>query len=80
MDEKLSVKCFQSESIALRTLSQPVRLRIIDFLQDGEKSVGQIHEMLKISQPVTSLHLRYMYSMVIVDDKQSGTTYNYFRA
>lgn len=80
MDEELSVKFIQSVSVVLRALGHPARLMIIDYLQDGKKSVGQIQKMLELSQPVTSQHLRYMYTKGIVDYKQTGTTYNYFIA
>ncbi len=38
-------------------LGDPVRLRILDFLQDGEKSVGEIVEHLGLPQNNVSMHL-----------------------
>ena len=38
-------------------LGDPVRLRILDFLQDGEKSVGEIVEPLGMPQNNVSMHL-----------------------
>lgn len=38
-------------------LGDPVRLRILDFLQDGEKSVGEIVEHLGMPQNNVSMHL-----------------------
>jgi len=54
--------------------------KILKYLSGGKKSVGQIQKILNLSQPVTSQHLRYMYSKGIVDYTRSGTTYNYFIA
>lgn len=80
MNEELSVQFIQSASRVLRALGHPVRLKIIDYLQEGKKSVGDIQQTLKLSQPVTSQHLRYMYSKGMVDYLQAGTTYHYFVA
>ncbi len=38
-------------------LGDPVRLRILDFLQDGEKSVGEIVGHLELPQNNVSMHL-----------------------
>lgn len=80
MNEELSVQFIKSASLVLRAFGHPVRLKIIDYLQDGKKSVGEIQRTLNLSQPVTSQHLRYMYSKGIVDYLQTGTTYHYFIA
>lgn len=80
MDGELSVKFIQSASIAMRALGHPVRIKIIEYLRGGKKSVGQIQKIINLSQPVTSQHLRFMYSRGIVDYIQDGTTYNYFIA
>ena len=80
MNEELSVQSIESASLVLRAFGHPVRLKIIDYLQDGKKSVGEIQRTLNLSQPVTSQHLRYMYSKGILDYIQTGTTYNYFIA
>ena len=80
MNEELSVQFIKSASRVLRAFGHPVRLKIIDFLQDGKKSVGEIQQTLNLSQPVTSQHLRFMYSKGILDYLQTGTTYHYFIA
>lgn len=38
-------------------LGDPVRLRILEFLQGGEKSAGEIVEHLKLPQNQVSMHL-----------------------
>ncbi|MFQ5933429.1 MAG: ArsR/SmtB family transcription factor [Dehalococcoidia bacterium] len=38
-------------------LGDPVRLRILEFLQDGERSVGEIVEHLGLPQNQVSMHL-----------------------
>lgn len=50
----------------LRTLGHPVRLQIVNYLVDGEKSVGEIQNYLGISQPLTSQHLTKMFDRGIL--------------
>jgi DNA-binding transcriptional ArsR family regulator len=38
-------------------LGDPARLRILEFLEDGEKSVGEITEHLRLPQNQVSMHL-----------------------
>ncbi|HEY2660253.1 MAG TPA: metalloregulator ArsR/SmtB family transcription factor [Caulobacteraceae bacterium] len=39
-------------------LADPVRLRVVALLFDGERSAGEIERALRISQPAASKHLR----------------------
>ena len=57
-----------------------MRYKILKYPRGGKKSVVRIQKILDLSQPVTSQHLREMYSKGIVNYTQSGTTYNYFIA
>jgi len=41
-------------------LVEPNRRRILDFLRSGEHSVGEIVEVLGLSQPAASKHLRIL--------------------
>ena len=40
----------------LKTLGHPDRIKIVEFLEDGEKTVGQIQREFNLLQPVTSRH------------------------
>ncbi len=56
------VKLHKTDTIAaaaktLRVLAHPTRMKIIEFLGDGEKHVGAIQNHIKMIQPVTSQHL-----------------------
>ena len=44
----------------LAVLAEPTRLRILDLLLDGPRSVGELVAELDISQPSTSKHLRVL--------------------
>jgi DNA-binding transcriptional ArsR family regulator len=44
--------------IALASLADPVRRRMIEALRHGERSAGEIERALAIPQPAASKHLR----------------------
>ena len=54
-------------------LSTPQRLRIISALCQGEKNVGQLIEVLGVSQPNMSQHLNIMYRAGLVGKRRQGT-------
>ena len=53
-----------------RVLGEPLRLQILQFLEDGEKSVNQIVEETNSSQPNISKHLRVMQDAGILVRRQ----------
>ncbi len=48
-------------------LAEPNRLRIVELLRDGPKSVGDIGETLTLNQPQVSKHLRVLKDAGLVD-------------
>jgi ArsR family transcriptional regulator len=56
-----------------RALSDPIRLKILEFLRDGEKCVCEIIPHVAIIQPVVSRHLKILKDSGIVRDKKDGT-------
>ena len=56
-----------------RALSDPSRLKILNFLRDGEKCVCEIMPHLAIIQPVVSRHLKILKESGIVRDRKDGT-------
>ena len=58
-------------------LSTPQRLRIISALCQGEKNVGQLIEVLGVSQPNMSQHLNIMYRAGLVGKRRQGTQVYY---
>ena len=74
------ISFFEAASKVLKALGHPERLRIIELLREGEKSVGQIQRALDLSQPITSQHLRYMQRHNILASRREGTRFYYFLA
>ena len=56
----------------LKTLGQPTRLKIIDFLRDGERCVCEIFPAIGEEQSNTSRHLNLMVSAGILFRRKEG--------
>ena len=80
MDSELNISFFESASKVLKALGHPERLKIIEYLQLGEKTVGDIQNEIGLAQPVTSQHLRYMKSNNILASRRQGTSTYYMLA
>jgi DNA-binding transcriptional ArsR family regulator len=67
------------ESIAgrFRSLSEPVRLKILWLLEGGEMSVGQLVERLNSSQANVSKHLKVLLDAGVLSRRSSGTSAYY---
>ncbi|MCB0551249.1 MAG: winged helix-turn-helix transcriptional regulator [Phaeodactylibacter sp.] len=60
-------------SEALRAIAHPIRLAIINLLQDGRpRSVTDIHERLQIEQAAASHHLKILRYNGIVHAQREG--------
>ena len=56
----------------LKALGQPTRLKIIDFLRDGERCVCEIFPAISEEQSNTSRHLNLMVSSGILSRRKEG--------
>ena len=74
---KISPEFIRNAARVLKTLGHPDRIKIVEFLENGEKSVSQIHKELEMHQPIVSQHLKVMYDRGIVTNRQDGTRYFY---
>lgn len=61
----------------LRTLAQPTRLMILDYLHSGEKSVGEMVEVLGLAQATVSQHLAALRTQDLVATRREGNTIFY---
>jgi DNA-binding transcriptional ArsR family regulator len=59
------------------TLSDPARLRILNCLRTGPRSVGDIHRSCRLKQANTSKHLRVLREARLVSPQREGTTVRY---
>lgn len=61
----------------MRLLANENRLAILCALGDGERSVGDLTEMLGTSQPNISQHLAKLRALELVTPRRAGTTILY---
>lgn len=74
---KLSNDIIELVANQFRVLSEPLRLQILQHLQDGERSVNQIVEATNASQPNVSKHLRVMQQAGILIRRQEKNSVYY---
>lgn len=60
-----------------KVLSDPMRLRILNTLQNGEQSVTQVTETVAASQPNVSKHLKTLQDAGLIARRQEGNTVYY---
>ncbi len=62
-----------------RVLGHPARVRIIELLREGERSVGALQEGLGFDSGATSQHLAALRRVGLVESRREGTSV-YYRA
>ncbi|MHC1703330.1 MAG: ArsR/SmtB family transcription factor [Tenuifilaceae bacterium] len=63
----------------LKAIAHPMRISIINLLEDGRKmTVTEIHEKLKIEQSTTSHHLGILKDKGVLSSKRDGKNTLYF--
>lgn len=68
---------YSQKALALKALSDPNRLVIIDYLKDGERCACKILEQLRISQPTLSHHMRILCETDLVSCRREGKWIHY---
>lgn len=61
----------------LKTLAAPVRLAILVELGQGSRCVHELVEILEVSQPLVSQHLRVLRSARLVESERRGREVTY---
>jgi len=72
-----SDKVFELHAALCQTLANPVRLRILGLLREGEMSVNEIARRLGVPQANISQHLSVLRERKIVSTRREGVTINY---
>jgi ArsR family transcriptional regulator len=63
---------YTSQADILKALGQPTRLKIIDFLRDGERCVCEIFPAIGEEQSNTSRHLSTLQAAGILTRRKDG--------
>lgn len=61
----------------LKVLSDPTRMKIIKFLLEQDLCVCELVEIMDISQPTVSQHLRRLKSIGLAEERRKGQRINY---
>ena len=60
-----------------RALAHPIRIRILETLGEGDRSVQELQAALDLDQPVVSQQLAVLRAKNIVTTRKVGTTVRY---
>ena len=60
-----------------RALAHPVRIKILEILVSGDRSVQELQEALKLDQPVVSQQLAVLRNQGIVTAEKKGLSVRY---
>jgi DNA-binding transcriptional ArsR family regulator len=60
-----------------RVLGHPVRVRMLQVLRDGERSVGSLQDELELDSSSTSQHLAALRGQGLLESRKEGTSVFY---
>jgi DNA-binding transcriptional ArsR family regulator len=60
-----------------RALGHPARIRILELLASGERTVQELQDALELDQPAVSQHLAALRSRHLVTSRKDGTLARY---
>lgn len=60
-----------------RVLGHPLRIRILELLRDGERTVGDLQAELELDSSGTSQHLAALRQQGVLDSRPAGTSVYY---
>jgi ArsR family transcriptional regulator len=60
-----------------RVLGHPVRIRILELLSDGERTVGDLQARLELDSSGTSQHLGALRQLGLLETRREGTSVYY---
>jgi DNA-binding transcriptional ArsR family regulator len=70
----MSWEALQLVAMRFRALGEPIRLRILQILQDGEMTVTALATEVGSTQPNISKHLKVLQDGGLVKKRQAGTS------
>ena len=70
---KLNIKSY------IKAISEPNRLKILEFLKESEKCACEIHPKLKLPQNLSSHHLKVLKDLKLLKTKRDGNKIIYKR-
>lgn len=77
MNEAVTEELQAFKAAFFRALAHPVRIRILELLVTGEKSVQELQAALGVDQPVVSQQLAVLRTNSIVAGRKEGASVRY---
>jgi len=68
---------FKKQSLVLKALAHPARLAMVDHLQKGPATAGDLTRLVGLDQSTVSKHLSVLKAQGIVDDHREGNSVVY---
>lgn len=68
---------YVTKAALFRTLGHPARVRILELLREGERTVGALQEALGLDSGGTSQHLAALRRIGLVESRKEGTSVHY---
>lgn len=68
---------YQLKAEFFKLLGHPARVRILELLRDGERSVGDLQHELGLDSSSTSQHLGAMRRQGVLESRRQGTSVYY---
>ena len=73
--DRHELQAFKAEFF--RALSHPLRIRILEALRGGDRSVQELQAALQVGQAALSQHLAVLRTKNVVSTRKAGTTVRY---
>jgi ArsR family transcriptional regulator len=73
----INMKVLEEAAPTLRTVAHPLRLRILDILKDGERTVTEVAAALGKPQALTSHQLAIMRTHGVLSARREGNNVHY---
>lgn len=68
---------YKAKAELFRVLSHPARVRILELLRDGERTVGDLRQAVGLDSSGTSQHLSALRRSDVVASRREGTSVYY---
>jgi DNA-binding transcriptional ArsR family regulator len=76
-EDEIKTEVLRMQAELCKSLSDPKRLRIIQELRGGEKSVSELAKILEVKQSNASQHLAILRKTGIISPRKEGSTVYY---
>ncbi len=70
--ERLNTDELREVTELLKTVAHPVRIGILQLLDEGDKNLHELYEQLGCSQSVMSQHIRILRDRGLIECKREG--------